>query len=77
MEKQALDILDLSDDAFLEDAKDSFRSLVKQYHPDKSNNRNGKINAYEKMKEISLAFQFLKKNLFIKFKPTFFSVTYS
>ena len=61
--RQALDILHLSDDAFLEDAKASFRNLAKQYHPDKLNNSNRKINAHERMKEINLAFQILKGEL--------------
>ncbi|MCK5542602.1 MAG: J domain-containing protein [Desulfobacterales bacterium] len=61
--KQALDIFNLAHDSYLEDAKASFRTLAKQYHPDKLNINDTKCNAHKKMKEINLAFHILKKNL--------------
>ena len=61
--KQALDILNLTVDASLEDAKVSFRILAKKYHPDKLINNDEKITDHEKMKDINLAFHNLKNIL--------------
>ncbi|MCK5098841.1 MAG: DnaJ domain-containing protein, partial [Desulfobacteraceae bacterium] len=61
--KQALDILNLTADASLEDAKVSFRILAKKYHPDKLINNDEKITDHEKMKDINLAFHNLKNIL--------------
>ncbi|MCP3900231.1 MAG: J domain-containing protein [Desulfobacteraceae bacterium] len=60
---QAFIILNLKHDACLEDAKDSFRTLAKRYHPDKLQIHNTEASANDKMKEINLAFQILKKTL--------------
>ncbi len=60
---QAFIILNLKHDACLEDAKDSFRTLAKRYHPDKLRTHTTKASANDKMKEINLAFQILKKTL--------------
>ncbi len=60
---QAFIILNLKHDACLEDAKDSFRTLAKRYHPDKFRIHTTKASSNDKMKEINLAFQILKKTL--------------
>ena len=67
--KQALNILKLPSDAYLEDAKASFRTLAKKYHPDKLNINQGQPLEQEKMKEINLAFHILKKTLKPKETP--------
>ncbi|MCK5312812.1 MAG: DnaJ domain-containing protein [Desulfobacteraceae bacterium] len=61
--KQALAILNLKSDACLEDAKNSFRSLAKKYHPDKLSLNNKAPTGHDKMQEINLAFHLLKTNL--------------
>jgi curved DNA-binding protein CbpA len=60
--KKALAILNLKADACLEDARDSFRSLAKKYHPDKLN-ITCKTTGHDKMQDINLAFHLLKKIL--------------
>ena len=67
--KQALDILDLSHGACLEDAKASFRILAKKYHPDKLRIAGSQLSANKKMQEINLAFNILNKNLKPKKTP--------
>ncbi len=67
--KQALDILKLPSGAYLEDAKASFRTLAKKYHPDKLNINHEQPLGQEKMKEINLAFHILKKTLKPKETP--------
>ena len=61
--RHALKVLNLKQGAYLKDAKASFRTLAKQYHPDKLNINNTKCNSHEKMKEINLAFHILKTKL--------------
>ena len=61
--KQALDILNLTSDASLEDAKVSFRILAKKYHPDKLMITDEKTIDHEKMKDINLAFHYLNNIL--------------
>ncbi|MCD4744497.1 MAG: DnaJ domain-containing protein [Desulfobacteraceae bacterium] len=67
--KQALSILNLSSDAYLDDAKTSFRALAKKYHPDKLKINADQLAGHEKMKEINLAFQVLKKVLESRKEP--------
>ncbi len=71
--RSALRILNLSDRASFNDAKQAYRKLAKQYHPDKMKSKNGE-NYDQKMKEINLAFYFLTPLLRVKpktvVKPT-------
>jgi len=60
---KALAILNLKSDACLEDARISFRTLAKKYHPDKLLFNSIPASGNEKMKDINIAFHFLKTHL--------------
>ncbi len=62
--KAALKILDLDDNASLEEAKKAYRSLAKKNHPDLLRESFDDADAAEsKMKEINLAFRYLVPHL--------------
>lgn len=54
---EAISTLELSSGASIEEIKDAYRKLAKQYHPDVY-----KLDAGEKFKELSSAYRFLKKH---------------
>lgn len=58
-----LNILELSENASLEDIKNSYRGLVRIWHPDKfESNENIKKRVTEKVKKLNEAYDYLRKN---------------
>ena len=59
-DKDALQVMELNEEAKWEQIQSKFKELVKKYHPDK-NQGNKKFE--EKLKKITLAYSQLKKSL--------------
>lgn len=63
---KSIEILELSSGASIEEIKEAYRKLAKQYHPDVYQVDNG-----EKFKELSSAYRFLKKYPFPPVDPSY------
>ena len=61
---KARKILDLGEEATIEEIKNSYRKLAQKYHPDKFRTKKKKEETQEKFKEISWAYNIIMKYIY-------------